>query len=83
LGKKIKKRGKANAVFQCIEYLVRIKNYMKKIKVEPVDRLNRPPLKPMKIVTRPGSQNMLQHPSRMGGLLYYPDGKVVKDAPAC
>lgn len=47
-----------------------------------VDRLNRPLLKPMKIVVRPGSQDILQYPSRMGNNLYYPNGRIVKDAPS-
>ncbi len=45
-----------------------------------VDRLNRPLLKPMKFVVRPGATDMLKHPSKMGNTLYYPDGRVVKDA---
>ncbi len=28
---------------------------------------------------RPGSLDMLRHPSRMGNTLHYPDGRIVKD----
>ena len=44
-----------------------------------IDRFDRPPLKGMpKMVTRPGSMEILKQPSRMGNSLFYPDGRVVR-----
>jgi hypothetical protein len=44
---------------------------MKPTEMNLVDRMNRPPLKPMQLVVRPGATNMLKHPSKMGNTLYY------------
>jgi len=52
---------------------------MKKIEQAPIDRMNRQPLKAMKLVVRTGASDMLKYPSRMGNTLYYPDGRVVAD----
>ncbi len=36
------------------------------------------PFKIEDVATRPGSLNVLRQPSRIGNVLYYPDGRIVK-----
>lgn len=50
----------------------------KKQKFDPCDKRVYRPFKIEDVATRPGCLTVLRQPSRMGGVLYYPDGRQTK-----
>ena len=63
----------ANELKLCVR-----RNVDKKQKFDPYDKRVYRPFKIEDVATRPGCLTVLRQPSRMGGVLYYPDGRQTK-----